>query len=432
MEKFVSETSIHGMEFFESKDNWIRKCGKFVFFVAFCGLGFYFYGIFMKWKIEPVFVEEISLEPTFDYPFPAVTICNPLFSRDQDPNLSEVLKNQRKNLTLDEQKILAANVQACAPQLGSKISKIYPNIESKDTVKILKDKVSNVEDFFAICSFKLIFTKCERLLNYVLTDYGLCFSFNMQSYRQIFNTEKISSDFYSHRSNMIAKFYNLAPLAFETYEVEDDETDKNHWNLEKGYVNDSLELKPLRAVAVNDFIAFPFLNKTDLNNLCPNQGKIFSVFFHLPHETLTPFHSAQYVKVGASTVFALHLKVYETDRKSLRYSPQKRGCYFDDENPLKFFKSYTKAHCEFECLSSETLKQCGCVKFSMPRTNSTPICGLDQTSCYLRVLKDWSEISPTCNCLDSCINVKYTTTKSEILNVKFEKSDSSRYTSTNR
>lgn len=36
---------------------------------------------------------------------------------------------------------------------------------------------------------------------------------------------------------------------------------------------------------------------------------------------------------------------------------------------LRFYKNYTQANCEMECLSNYTKNECGCVKFSMPREN---------------------------------------------------------------
>lgn len=45
---------------------------------------------------------------------------------------------------------------------------------------------------------------------------------------------------------------------------------------------------------------------------------------------------------------------------------RRRQCFFNNERYLRFFKLYTQANCELECLTNHTLKECSCVKFSMP------------------------------------------------------------------
>jgi amiloride-sensitive sodium channel len=93
-----------------------------------------------------------------------------------------------------------------------------------------------------------------------------------------------------------------------------------------------------------------------------------------------------------------------------KFSPQIRECYFESERKLKFFKSYTKAHCDYECMTNYTLKVCGCVKFSMPRTFTTPVCDLDKVECFKNVIKNWptwNNETIECNCYPPCSNINY-------------------------
>lgn len=48
------------------------------------------------------------------------------------------------------------------------------------------------------------------------------------------------------------------------------------------------------------------------------------------------------------------------------YSPQRRECYFNAENPLRYFKVYNKENCELECLVEYAKILCNCVPFWMP------------------------------------------------------------------
>lgn len=106
------------------------------------------------------------------------------------------------------------------------------------------------------------------------------------------------------------------------------------------------------------------------------------------------------------------LNAYDKDFSS--FSPENRGCYFQGERELEFFKIYTKSHCVIECLSNYTVKTCGCAKFSMPREPGTPICGLKDAKCLRRSTRNWGErksLSDTdlvyCDCLPSCYSIDY-------------------------
>jgi amiloride-sensitive sodium channel len=151
------------------------------------------------------------------------------------------------------------------------------------------------------------------------------------------------------------------------------------------------------------------LNETDATNYCVPFGRIFKVIFHLPNEIPTPFHKPYYISYDHRRVITLTAKTIKTDDALREYPPDKRGCYFENERKLQFFNSYTKAHCDFECFANYTLNKCGCVKFSMPRTNDTPVCDLDNAHCYFYATNEWTEFDDEedkkktpCDCLPTC------------------------------
>lgn len=406
MEEFCSSTSIHGVEFFSSKDKFIRRCGILVFFIAFCGLGFYMHEIYLKWRIEPIIGEEMNLIPLREIPFPAVTICNPIFTRDQKPNLYEVLKSDRQKLKLsiEEQNHLAANVQACTPQLSGRILKFCPQRNQTSIVESLRKKFENLNEVFVFCSFRYKKIDCDRFLNYVLTDFGFCFSYNLLGFNHLFNTNVIADDFKSYQEAKILHDFGGWNFTFDTEET------KSMWTLEKGYFNKDINVFPIRSAKSNVFSVTPKLNNSDMksNNFNADLGVIFEVFLHMPNEIVSPFHKPFNVPINVKDLINLTPIAFKTDKSLRVYSPSARDCYFEGEKTLKFFKFYTKSNCEFECLAEETLKVCKCVKFSMPRNNSTPICDLDKVKCYERVKKNWSRISPTCECFHSCSRIEFT------------------------
>lgn len=100
------------------------------------------------------------------------------------------------------------------------------------------------------------------------------------------------------------------------------------------------------------------------------------------------------------------IESYSTDSQLRMFPSSARNCLYADEKQLKYFRTYTKNLCEFECLTNYTLELCGCVKFSMPRIAGTPICGLKDIACYMRALNSWPGINSKeqipCGCLRNC------------------------------
>jgi acid-sensing ion channel, other len=407
MDNFASESSIGGVVVFHSSEpKKARIFWLFFYFLFFILLGFYVSVIFTRYKLEPEFSYKFSEFPLQEIPFPAVTICHPLFTRNQAVNLKKFLRNPNQNLTAEQQNLLAANLQACAPEMGSKIDKFCPLADDRKIVEVLKSKFLSVDDAFGRylllqgCVYNWVLITCSKILNYVLTDFGFCFTFNLDGFPTIFNTEIISDDFKCYlRDEKIAQHYFWRHPTFT--KTINDANQTNQWNLPNGFLTKNRDTLPIRAFYFKNLQFKGAINNSDRSNLCSNTGRIFSIFLHMPNEILTPFHEP----IERNHYhYLLNAKLFKVDESLRPFPPQKRNCYFEDERKLKFFKSYTKAQCQFECLANFTLAKCGCVKFSMPRENSTRICGLKETSCYIRVAKNWNL---TCDCLHPCTYIEY-------------------------
>jgi hypothetical protein len=110
----------------------------------------------------------------------------------------------------------------------------------------------------------------------------------------------------------------------------------------------------------------------------------------------------------------LKVKSRKTDDNLRRFSPESRKCYFEDEKPLKFFKTYTKLNCELECKARKILELCGCVSYDMPRDNLTKVCNFIEAKC--------SKISIDCDCYTPCNDVIFELTSQKAnFNDKTEK-----------
>lgn len=77
----------------------------------------------------------------------------------------------------------------------------------------------------------------------------------------------------------------------------------------------------------------------------------------------TGHHKQKHMDETINIMYTPILNILDETLKT--WKPEKRNCYLDQEKNLKYFKIYTKANCEHECLSAAMLQTCGCIPFYM-------------------------------------------------------------------
>jgi amiloride-sensitive sodium channel len=397
---FINQDSVPGLNRILGKNSF--KVAKIMWILAIlmsiCGLIFYIMVAYIKLNVIPDIGVTTYVKSSRDIPLPAITICSSTYPRELDleyhPNF--LLQNTNlMNLTSTEKNFMAAYMQVCGPIFNSPYYKeAYKGRTEVNVLKLLKN--ATYYDKLDHCSFKMLKVNCDRFFQKSLTDHGVCWTFNMQSYSNILN-ENILSDDYDFLMN------------------NKNEHDENLWTLEKGYETEEDEIFPFRAEKKN-FVSLELvlqINLTKFNRFayCNLMGAGYKLFFHLPNEIPTPFSLQNFMQFNKEFDFKISATASTFDENTLKYSPNIRKCYFDGERQLKFFKTYTRAQCDFECMTNYTLKACGCVKFSMPRTPDTPMCDLEHGKCLHYALKQWSDKthgeSMPCDCFQPCNNIEY-------------------------
>uniref|UniRef100_A0A0E4C796 Uncharacterized protein n=2 Tax=Anopheles gambiae TaxID=7165 RepID=A0A0E4C796_ANOGA len=125
--------------------------------------------------------------------------------------------------------------------------------------------------------------------------------------------------------------------------------------------------------------------------------------------------------LGHEISIALKPQMIVTSPSAADYSWEKRQCFFNHERHLRYFQIYNQDNCELECLTNVTRAMCGCVRFSMPRSNDTKVCTLSMWHCmyrskwFLRPIPGLKrqphrvilEMVKNCNCLPACSSVSY-------------------------
>lgn len=228
----------------------------------------------------------------------------------------------------------------------------------------------------------------------VMTSEGFCMTYNMQDYSALFKEDSgLDADFDNYKSGR-----------------------NSTWNPLDGYPNEDTDQYPMRIFSgkKNTIVFLLIQNKHDVDEAClgPDQG--YKIFWHMPNEIPSFMHRSVILGLSKAKTLIMKATQIRTSDDLLRYDARQRRCYFEGEKQLTFFKSYTKSHCDMECLANYTLDQCGCVKFFMPRNASTPICNLTRLECAEEAWDSWLENdksylqnSMPCNCYPSCAQVKY-------------------------
>jgi hypothetical protein len=153
-----------------------------------------------------------------------------------------------------------------------------------------------------------------------------------------------------------------------------------------------------------------------VNYLIHNPYEMFSKL-SASHQTVNLCSMIVYVnpqkKIIDEALKSYEPKRFEVKLLAVRFTAHvlenfRRGCYLENEKPLKFFKKFTKNNCKLECLANKTVTVCGCAQFFMVREVSTRVCGVEDMKCYKKVEEELKNQN-WCECLLECGEIEYKT-----------------------
>lgn len=143
------------------------------------------------------------------------------------------------------------------------------------------------------------------------------------------------------------------------------------WNVEDSYQSNAKEseLYPHRVFGTGFQNSLQITTKITPDHsfaICKFFSPGFMLSLHTPDE-LPPI-SDNYIFIPAqqNVIISIKPKMITTSESLRSYAPHDRGCYFQYERRLRFFRSYSQRKCELECLANFTESVCGCVRFYAP------------------------------------------------------------------
>ncbi|XP_050067230.1 pickpocket protein 28-like [Anopheles maculipalpis] len=408
-EEYCSESSVHGVRFFVG--NQRSACVKLtwlgVFILSLVGCGVMIQQAYNKWDRTPVIVTLSEVPtPVWDMTFPAVTICPEIkvlntrfnFTQDFETLQSEWYQTRRnKNLTVTEENIgkLKAIIHHC-PGVYKHENNFMFNFNHVPEPIALVDFLKNVSldrrSVFTMCS-STSDARCTDYMQVTLTNEGICYSFNMISQEQMFHPDVLHNEY-----KYLDRWEDDASEAVGDGESQD-------------------ELLKVAGSGLDAAIGFNLIHyPLKIDTSCV-RGRGYKVLIHEP--TVYPDLSKRNIRLSVSQTVTVALKpnIMMTSPELAKYSAQKRQCYFTHEHPLRFFRQYSQDNCELECLTNYTLQRCGCVHYSMPRTNGTRVCKLQEAHCpstargVLFIRKQHrnstEDYLQQCDCLPACSSVRF-------------------------
>jgi len=294
-----------------------------------------------------------------------------------------------------------------------------------NVVDVLLKASLDISDIINLCGISNYWVQkqdCDKLFVKSVTEYGICFTFNMLGHDSVFN-QGTSSDFDTFKRTRIAKSWDPEQLMNESRHEDDNEP--STWSLESGYLSDDEFIQPTRANKKQTFF-IGIVNGIN-ESFCEEREfpKNYKMFLHLPNELPQISYETIDIPLGTDDHILISADVMHYEDSLKNFAPEKRGCYYEGEKPLKIFKSYTKANCEYECMTNFAYSTCGCIKFSMPRTKDMKVCGCAQNNCAEAIAETFPRSyyenaenkkkfpDYPCGCLPSCTEIKYKTIKTD-------------------
>lgn len=385
--EYCQEGSLHGLKYLGGSTTLIEKIwwgiSMFVSLYLFTVLVL---SAYTRWENRPVIVSFATKDTSnWQVPFPAVTICSETKAIPSRYNYSYYLEKKRKGEKLnpvDEAKFGYLSL-ACRKNLHLNHTSSSIKFPKDDIFQFLDAVQPNFFASISSCKYMGYDENCTELFSPVITDEGICYSFNLLDREQIFKKTVVHyGDF--HR----------AP--------------HSNWNIEHGYsLNDDTMTYPRRALyagAIFSLEGILTVYDEELDYSCGSSVQGFKIQISQPAGIPRVRQQHFRVPLDQVVIATISPEITTTSEAIKRYDPKKRNCYFPNEKSLQYFLNYTQMDCQIECKTNYTLEKCGCVDFYMP--SEMLLTGIEKKIKMQREGKN-SKTVDKCDCMPICTSMYY-------------------------
>ncbi|XP_055842660.1 pickpocket protein 28-like [Episyrphus balteatus] len=398
---FLLNSTLHGLKYIADDKITVFERSFFglsFVFVILCS-AFFISNIYNKWTDSPIIITT-SPQPTLitTIPFPAVTICS----------LNKALKSRVEEVdrsTLNYTLLMSL----CAKD--NKVNSLFGQLSWKNFKLLLMRVAQPCEAMLAYCRFGSKPESCIQIFDPVLTDEGLCCTFNALD--PLFLMRNYSDD-----ARFTASFVDdFVPI---------------DWTPEKGFSN-SLPPKfyPRIAAGTGSQMGLTVvLNASASEYYCSSSKSIgFKVLVHNPAEQPKISSFGFLITAGRESRISIDPQ-YQTAVPQIRgISTKIRQCLFSDEGNLIFYRTYSRKNCQLECEAQIIFEHCGCILYYLPKIDpDTKICGPKDNRCTKLIQSEIQSSSGnySCDsCLPACFELSYnpTVTATKMVNGDFITND---------
>ncbi|XP_034482408.1 pickpocket protein 28 [Drosophila innubila] len=385
---YLQNSSLHGLKYIAEERITIPE--RVFFGISFILVvilsGFFISNIYIKWSASPIIISTSAKQLlTSNMPFPAVTICN----------LNQALRSRVQRISRSSSNY-SLLMSLCSQGDDQTITYVGT---WKYFKALLVDVAQPCDDMLLYCSFGSRKEACSMIFKSILTDDGLCCTFNALDPSFLFRnyTDDV----------------RLEPVQESSvYEAID-------WTPERGYAKQLPEYYyPRTSGGTGSRMGLTVvLNASTAEYYCTkSMSNGFKVLVHNPAELPKVSNYGFIVTSGREARIPIE-PVYEDATLSIRSIKKSvRRCLFSDENDLIYYRTYSRKNCELECEAKLLLRDCSCVLYYLPRIDpAARVCGPNDNNCTNRVQTEIesSKTELSCeNCWPGCFELTYKTTLS--------------------
>ncbi|XP_036227734.2 pickpocket protein 28 [Bactrocera oleae] len=412
--EYCENTSIHGLKYIVNKS--LYPLERLFFAISFIcvvyGAAVFVGKIYEKWNYSPMLV---SINPKYtkitDDPFPAVTICN----------LNQAYKAKVQQFSIDSSEYTKIQM-LCKGDVNITISNAIT--DWNNLTYFIHEISQPCSNMLLKCKYAGIIFNCTEIFRPLITDNGLCCTFNMIDpmfmFRN-FNSKSFANVNYHYPEGYV-------PV---------------HWSSEAGYPNDLPEkFIPMKSVGTGESVGLGLILDAESEEYyCSSSDSIgFKILLHNPLEVPNMHEIGLLLSPGLETKIRIQPEKVESETYLRFISKNARKCLFENEERLEMYTEYTQRNCGIECSAAVILENCGCLPHYVPKFfGNETTCSMSMYNCVESTRLETMLIDNTrrdCSdvCMPSCNDLSYMPTffsapliHSGFQNDKFAKNISNTY-----